>query len=207
VTVEAYVQLLGRLTATIFAAAAIHRTKHFGDFQILVTDKSATGGEHVVLFRGDIFGKENVLCRVASACLTSTALDSAECECTEQLVRALEAIDSNGTGILIYLDQEGRGHGITTKIRALAKKNSGLDTFAAVEALGLDADVRQYDIAAKILDSLDVRSICLMTSNPDKEEELKAAGIKIAEVVPLKVRAPELAERHLAAKRLRGHKV
>ncbi len=128
----------------LFFAEAVHKTQSHGDFTIFVTDPLVAPGEHLVLVRGEVRSAHNVLCRVASACVTSTALDSAECDCVEQLQTALEMIAAADRGVLVYLSQEGRGHGLGIKIKALAKKNEGLDTLEAVEALGLPADLRDY---------------------------------------------------------------
>jgi 3,4-dihydroxy 2-butanone 4-phosphate synthase / GTP cyclohydrolase II len=191
--------------STFFASAARHLTRRFGEFEILVTDKEQAGGEHVVLVRGCVRGEKGVLCRVTSACLTSTALNSAECDCAGQIDAALRLISKAERGVFIYLAQEGRGHGLTTKIRALRHKNRGLDTFQAVEALGLPADVRTYEVVELILTELNIESVVLLTSNPDKLFAITAAGVRVEEFIPLKVPAPRVARRHILAKRHRGH--
>ena len=188
-----------------FAASAKHLTRRFGTFDILITDAAQAGGEHVVLVRGCIGGATRVLCRVASACLTSTALDSAECDCAGQISASLRSISEAGRGVLIYLAQEGRGHGLTTKVRALRHKNRGLDTFQAVEALGLPVDVRSYEVVQRILQELGVVSVSLLTSNPGKATAIADSGVSVEEVIPLRVPAPRGARRHILAKRRRGH--
>lgn len=141
-------------------------------------------------------------------CVTSTALGSIECDCALQLDAALARINAADRGILIYLtDQEGRGQGLTTKVRALANKNRGLDTFTAVEELGLDAEVRTFHAVPPILDALDIRSIVLLTGNPDKRDALVRAGVKVDRTEPLEVSPNSWTRRSMRAKQARGHTV
>lgn len=193
----------------LFAAEATHSTRRFGDFRIFVTRAgvhAAVPGDVIVLTRGNVRGYD-VPCRVASACVTSTALDSAECECDLQIDAALEEIDREGRGVLIYLtDQEGRGQGLQVKVRALANKNQGMDTFAAVEALGCDADARSYEAVPPILDALEAKSIILLSGSPEKRAALLHAGIKVDRAQPLQVRPHSRAMRSIRAKQARGHK-
>ena len=195
----------------LFAEDASHVTRRFGTFQILVTREGvdpAVPADMIVLTRGDVGDGESVLCRIASACVTSTALDSAECECDLQIDAALERIDDADCGVLIYLtDQEGRGHGLQTKVRALANKNRGLDTFAAVEELGLDADARTFDAVPPILDAFDIRSILLLTGNPEKRDALVRAGVEVDRTEPLEVSPNSWTRRSMRAKQKRGHTV
>jgi GTP cyclohydrolase II len=193
--------------ADIFSATALHTTVHFGTWQIYSTDSALTDGQHIVLVKGSVEYGRAVPCRVASSCITSLALDSAECDCREQMIEAMSTIHKVGKGVLIYLDQEGRGHGLTTKIRALANKNIGMDTFAAVEALGVPADIRVYDDVPKILNDLRVASISLLANNPDKASALRDVGIDVIEVRPISVVPNVHARLHQEAKRLRGHTV
>ena len=153
---------------TVFAASAPFRTVHHGRFRILVTDDRITSGQHLVLVKGRVSDRPAVACRVASACITSTALDADDCDCAGQNRTALDLIDADGMGVLIHLDQEGRGNGLVAKIRALNGKDAGLDTFTAIEALGLPADNRNYSDVARILHELRVPSIRLLTNNPAK---------------------------------------
>ena len=185
-------------------ANAIHHTMEYGDFEIFVV-MGDDAKEHVVLIKGEITGKENVLCRISSECLPGTALFSAECDCKQQIQYALQSISARGSGILIYLRQEGRGHGLTTKIRALANKNKGLDTFQAVEFLGLSADVREYSIVREMLEHFNIKSIELMCNNPDKVHAIQNEGIHISRVISIPVTPSAYSRQHLLAKRARGH--
>jgi 3,4-dihydroxy 2-butanone 4-phosphate synthase/GTP cyclohydrolase II len=190
----------------LLQAEALHVTRGNETFRVYIADHDS--GEHVVLVRGDVSGHEGVLCRVSSACVMSTALGSAECDCKDQLAVAMDLIAKQERGILIYLvNQEGRGHGLKWKIRALKHKNEGMDTFAAVEKLGLPPDIRQYDVVPKILAELEVASVTLLTNNPEKLHRIQSAGVTVKEAQQLEVRPPEHAWRHMEAKRDRGHRL
>jgi 3,4-dihydroxy 2-butanone 4-phosphate synthase/GTP cyclohydrolase II len=178
-------------------------TRSNGTFKVYVADHHS--GEHVVLVRGDVHGRQGVLCRVSSACVMSTALGSAECDCKDQLSAAMDLIDAHGGLVIYLLNQEGRGHGLTWKVRALRNKNLGLDTFAAVERLGLASDVRDYIVVREILDELGVGSVELVTNNPDKRCRIEAAGVRVTGTRALEVCPPKHAWRHMEAKRMNGH--
>ncbi|MDH4276668.1 MAG: GTP cyclohydrolase II [Acidimicrobiia bacterium] len=191
---------------TVFAASAPFRTVHHGRFRILVTDNRITSGQHLVLVKGRVTDRPAVACRVASACITSTALDADDCDCAGQNRTALDIIDADGMGVLIHLDQEGRGNGLVAKIRALNGKEAGLDTFTAIEALGLPADNRNYSDVARILHELRVPSIRLLTNNPAKVAAVADTGVVVVARLPcLDFDPPRRSLRHLAAKADRGH--
>ncbi len=191
---------------TVFAASAPFRTVHHGRFRILVTDDQVTRGQHLVLVKGRVTDRPGVLCRVASACITSTALDADDCDCAGQNRAALDLIDTEGTGVLIHLDQEGRGNGLVAKIQALNGKERGLDTFSAIEALGLPADNRDYADVARILAALRVPSVRLLTNNPAKVGAVAEAGVVVVERLDcVDADPPRRSLRHLAAKAARGH--
>ena len=172
----------------------------------MVTDPTMVSGQHLVLVKGQVTDQPAILCRVASSCITSTAFDAADCDCAGQNRVALDLIDGEGQGVLVHLDQEGRGNGLAAKIQALNGKEAGLDTFTAVERLGLPADNRRYDDVPIILAALDVPSVRLLTNNPGKVASIRQAGVVVAEVVPcLHPNPPEAARRHLEAKIRRGH--
>lgn len=187
-------------------AKAIHHTTKFGSFNIYIV-KGEENQEHVVLTRGDIKKGENILCRVSSECLPGLSLLSAECDCEEQVQFSLQKISEIEQGIFIYLRQEGRGHGLVTKIRALENKNNGYDTFTAVEQLGLPADIRTYAIVKSILDYFEIQSISCITNNPDKVRAFRNLNISISSVITTPVSANLISYRHLRAKQNRGHKI
>jgi GTP cyclohydrolase II len=162
--------------------------------------------EHMAIIRGDVAGRSNVLTRVHSECWTSEVLGSMKCDCREQLDDALEKVAAEGTGIIVYLRQEGRGIGLGNKIRAYALQNSGKDTVEANLALGFEADARSYDIAGKILADLQVKSVRLMTNNPLKVQGLRSAGVAVTERVSHWVGENQHNSGYLAVKRRKmGH--
>lgn len=144
------------------------------------TAVDAPAAEHMAIVRGDI-GRASVLCRVHSECWTSEVLGSLKCDCRDQLDTALAKIAAEGTGVVVYLRQEGRGIGLGNKIRAYDLQNKGADTVEANLQLGFQADARSYDLAAAILADLGVRSIRLLTNNPLKVAGLEAAGVKVVD--------------------------
>jgi predicted adenylyl cyclase CyaB len=190
----------------VFAASSPHSTNKYGDFTVFVTDREGSHGQDIVLMKGDVNGASRVLCRITSRCIMSTALDADDCDCAKQTALALSMIQDHGSGVLIYLDQEGRGHGLPTKIKAMRLKHSGYDTFSAFEAMDLRPDITDYGHVQELLTAIGVRSIALVSNNPDKAEALVAAGVVIEAIVPCAPRdVPRAALRHLEAKRKRGH--
>lgn len=188
------------------SASATHHTRDYGDFLIhIVTDDKQY--EHVVLVRNDVSNGNNILCRVSSECLPGTALFSAECDCEEQIRVSLNMIAQIDCGIFIYLRQEGRGHGLVTKIRALALKNKGYDTFSAIEDMGLPADIREYSTVKEILKLFQVQSVILISNNPDKVRAIQNEGVVVNSVKTLPISATKYSAPHLLAKKERGHSI
>jgi GTP cyclohydrolase II/3,4-dihydroxy 2-butanone 4-phosphate synthase/GTP cyclohydrolase II len=162
--------------------------------------------EHLAIVAGELSGATDVLCRVHSECWTGETLGSLKCDCRQQLDAALSAITQAGRGVVVYLRQEGRGIGLGNKLRAYALQNAGIDTVEANEALGFAADLRSYELAAAILSDLGVRSVALLTNNPDKLRELAAAGIEVTRRVPHWVSENQHNQDYLAVKREKlGH--
>jgi GTP cyclohydrolase II len=166
-------------------AAIADLPSRFGEFHVVAFSNNRDGKEHAAFVRGDVISGENVPVRMHSECLTGDAIGSLRCDCRDQLETALRAIGQMENGILLYLRQEGRGIGLTNKIRAYGLQDHGYDTVEANIALGFRDDERDYSIAAHMLDSLKVRSIQLMTNNPRKLDGLAAYGIQIKGRVPL----------------------
>jgi len=185
-------------------------TSH-GALRVFVYRDAAAGEheaaeEHVAIVAGEVAGRTNVLCRVHSECWTSEVLGSLKCDCREQLDAALERIAAEGTGVVVYLRQEGRGIGLGNKVRAYALQASGADTVEANLALGFEADERNYDIAAAILKDLGVRSVRLLTNNPLKVAGLRAAGVPVADRISHWVGENQYNSAYLAVKRRKmGH--
>ena len=179
----------------------------FGDYLIHLYIDNTTTIEHVALVMGDINLQENVLTRVHSECLTGDIFSSKRCDCGEQLKLAQQMIVKEGLGVIVYLrDHEGRGIGLSNKIRAYALQDKGLDTVEANIALGLPVDSRSFDVAAKILKELKVKSIKLMSNNPSKSAALKINGILINSIVPLKVTSNVSNKQYLHTKKHKlGH--
>jgi GTP cyclohydrolase II len=171
-----------------------------------VNSDSPNVEEHMAIVRGDVSGAPNVLCRVHSECWTSEVLGSLKCDCREQFEVALERVAAEGTGVVVYLRQEGRGIGLGNKVRAYALQDSGADTVEANLALGFEADARRYDLAAAILADLGVRSIRLLTNNPLKVAGLRSAGVVVGDRIAHWVGENQHNAAYLAVKRRKmGH--
>jgi GTP cyclohydrolase II len=162
-------------------------TKH-GEFILHYYSNSLDKKEHVAFVKGEVVDKEDVLVRIHSECFTGDVFGSRRCDCGEQLDMALDLINTAGCGVLIYLRQEGRGIGLLKKLQAYNLQDQGLDTVDANIKLGHLADERQYDIAALILNNLQVRSIELITNNPLKIDELTKLGIRVNNRIAIETR-------------------
>lgn len=156
-----------------------------GEFQLCLYTNDQDEKEHLALVRGDVWDQEQVLVRVHSECFTGDVLGSRRCDCGEQLQGAMQMIAEAGAGVIIYLRQEGRGIGLLEKLRAYNLQDDGYDTVEANLALGHEADSRDYTIAACILKDLGVRSVRLLTNNPEKIASLEELGVPVTERVPL----------------------
>lgn len=170
--------------ALVHIEAIANLPTRFGDFHIVAFSNTLDDKEHVAIFKGDILDAENVPVRLHSECLTGDVMGSYRCDCRDQLEHALKKINKMETGIVLYLRQEGRGIGLTNKIRAYSLQDQGLDTVEANVALGFRDDERDYTIAAEMLKALKVNSVKLMTNNPKKIEQLKSHGISVTERLP-----------------------
>lgn len=178
----------------------------YGEFRVFVYREEGRPEEHLAIVNGDVIGHENVLVRVHSECLTGEVLHSLKCDCREQLDLALRRIAAAGAGVVLYLRQEGRGIGLGNKIRAYALQEQGLDTVDANEAIGFDADLRRYDVAARILEDLDIRSVRVMTNNPAKIDGLVSDGVRVTRRLEHYVEPHAVNREYLATKRHRmGH--
>jgi GTP cyclohydrolase II len=178
----------------------------FGDFTIAIFDVEDAPGEVAALMRGPLDAGSIPLVRLHSECLTGDVLGSLRCDCGQQLDTALELIAQAPAGVLLYLPQEGRGIGLANKIRAYALQDQGLDTVDANLALGLPVDRRDYAAAARILRSLGLRQVRLLTNNPLKSTALERHGVQVVERVPLAIPPNPINQRYLRTKADRmGH--
>lgn len=179
----------------------------YGTFQVLVYQSKKDGLEHTVLLRkGE--PQTPFLVRVHSSCLTGDIFSSLKCDCRDQLVMSLKKIGKAQNGALIYLSQEGRGIGLTNKIKAYKLQEEGLDTIEANKKLGFADDLRDYKIAAGILKDLNIDRIVLLTNNPDKARQLASHGITILQCIPIEVAPNRLNKNYLKAKKHKlGHKL
>ncbi len=178
----------------------------YGEFTAVSYRSIVDRDEHVALVKGDVVPNEPTLVRVHSECLTGDVFDSVRCDCGDQMAQALHDIAAEGTGIFLYMRQEGRGIGIHNKLKAYALQDTGLDTVEANLQLGFAPDLRHYGVGAQILVDLGVRKMRLLTNNPKKVVGLDSFGLDIVERVPIITRSTEHNRRYLATKQSRlGH--
>lgn len=180
-------------------------TKH-GHFQLYVFETSVEKDPYVAIVKGDVCTEEPVLVRMHSSCLTGDLLGSLRCDCGDQLAIALDAIEAEGLGVVVYIAQEGRGIGLVNKLKAYELQDQGLDTVQANTALGFKADLRDYGLGAQVLADLGLRKLRLMTNNPKKISGLLGYGLEIVEQVPVIAAPDENRQRYLETKREKmGH--
>jgi len=180
----------------------------YGTFRILSYTSPIEGEEHIALVKGDVKNQENVLVRVHSECLTGDVFGSFRCDCGAQLHHAMQMIEAEGRGVVVYMRQEGRGIGLKHKVCAYELQDAGLDTVEANEKLGFEPDLRDYGIGAQILCDLGLSSIRLMTNNPKKVVGLSGYGLEIVEQVPIEIPPNEFNRRYLRTKKEKlGHRL
>lgn len=163
----------------------------YGVFNIISFKQENDIHEHCLLYIGNLIGQDNVLTRVHSECLTGDVFTSKKCDCGEQLDESIRVIAEKGTGIVLYLRQEGRGIGLFNKINAYALQDEGQDTIQANHSLGFDTDLRDFTIAVKALEHFKIKSIELLSNNPDKIKVWERSGINISKRIPLIIKTNE----------------
>jgi 3,4-dihydroxy 2-butanone 4-phosphate synthase/GTP cyclohydrolase II len=180
----------------------------YGDWHVHVFENQLDKQEHVALVKGDISSGQDVLVRVHSSCLTGDVLHSIRCDCGAQLDAAMQLIATEGRGVVLYLNQEGRGIGLGNKIRAYELQDEGFDTVEANVRLGFKADQRDYGIGVQILRDLGIRSMRLLSNNPRKLVGIEGYGLSVTEWLPLEIPASESTRRYLKTKKEKlGHKL
>ena len=191
--------LIGKVVET-------HLPTLYGDFRMAIYDSEVDNNQHIALIKGEWGPEEEVLVRVHSECLTGDALGSQRCDCGDQLRRAMEMIDKEGKGVIVYMRQEGRGIGFLNKMKAYALQDQGRDTVEANEELGFKADLRDYGMGAQILRSLGVKKMRLLTNDPKKIVGLEGYGLIVTQRVPIEIKPGIKNLRYLKTKKKKmGH--
>ena len=208
ITIADLIQYRMRTERLVKRVASAELPTEHGAFRIVAFQNHLDSETHVALVRGEIGDGNDVLVRVHSKCLTGDVFHSARCDCGPQLETALARIAKEGRGVLLYLNQEGRGIGLANKIRAYELQDGGLDTVEANERLGFKPDQRDYGIGAQILSDLGVKTMRLLTNNPRKFVGLQGYGLAISDAVPLEIPASDLTRRYLKTKKDKlGHRL
>ena len=206
ITVQALIAYRKRTETFIRQVADVDFPSKYGHFRVKAYESTLDGKCHLAVVKGDVQGKKNVMVRVHSECLTGDALGSMRCDCGDQLATALRRIEAEGTGVVLYMRQEGRGIGLANKMRAYALQDQGKDTVEANVLLGFAPDLRDYGIGAQILADLGLTSIRLLTNNPAKRAGLEGYGLSIVERLPLEIHSNPYNHHYLEVKKSKmGH--
>lgn len=206
ITVQSLIEYRKKTECFVEKIAEADLPSKYGHFRIHAYESKLDGKCHLAIIKGEVKGKENVLVRVHSECLTGDALGSLRCDCGDQLALALKRIEAEGTGVVLYMRQEGRGIGLGNKMRAYELQDHGKDTVEANVLLGFAPDERDYGIGAQILADLGLTTIRLMTNNPAKRAGLEGYGLKMVDRVPLETPLNKYNEGYMKIKKTKmGH--
>ena len=208
VTVADLIEYRRRTEKLVERVVSVRLPTDYGEFQAVAYRETLTGKQHVALVKGDVEGKEDILVRVHSECLTGDVFHSRRCDCGEQLEQALARIEQEGEGVILYLAQEGRGIGLLNKLRAYELQEQGLDTVEANIELGFKADAREYGIGSQILADLGLTTIRVLTNNPKKISGISGFGLEVVSQEPIEVEPNDENREYLETKRDKlGHTI
>lgn len=203
IPIEEIIKYRKRKEKLIEKVAEINLPTKWGDFKAITYKSKINSEVHIAFLKGEVRGKENVLVRVHSQCLTGDTFGSKRCDCGEQLDRAFKMINKKGSGVLLYMSQEGRGIGLCNKMKAYELQERGFDTVEANLKLGFQADLRDYGIGAQILSDLGLSTIQLITNNPRKIVGIEGYGLKVTRRIPIKIPPNRNNEKYLKTKKIK----